>query len=77
MVNCEHKSLRNYVKDFAENQKLDTPIYYDWDITALGRQGTINTPYLMSINRKGELAKYYSGALNLEAIQKTIDLALE
>ena len=77
IINCEGKSLLKQVKKYIAEHELTMPMYYDWTLKALEKQGNIVTPHLMALNADGELVKTFTGALYNDVIIKTVDLALQ
>ena len=76
VINCEGKSLLNYVKKYISDLKLDMPMYYDWSLNGLDKQGTNITPYFMVINGDGNIVKTMDSVINNDTLTRLVESVL-
>ena len=73
IINCEGKSLLSYVKKYISDLQLNMPMYYDWTLNGLDKQGTNITPYLMVIDGEGNIVKTMNSVINNDTITKLVE----
>ncbi len=76
IVNCEHRSLINFVKEYIADRKLSYQMYYDWDLDALTARGSFLVPQFLAINANGRTIKSHTGYLSKGTVREYIEKIL-
>ena len=71
-INCEHKSLLNFVKEYLAEGNYSFPMLYDWELIALWQQGSYAVPRTVLIKDNGALYKTYDTYMSAATIEELI-----